>query len=51
VRNYERVYEELEDGEDNGDVQYIKLFNVGQKVSQASLLMLYLKKSTILLKA
>eukprot|EP00242_Pyramimonas_sp_CCMP2087_P016743 CAMPEP_0198208402 /NCGR_PEP_ID=MMETSP1445-20131203/11776_1 /TAXON_ID=36898 /ORGANISM="Pyramimonas sp., Strain CCMP2087" /LENGTH=509 /DNA_ID=CAMNT_0043881787 /DNA_START=584 /DNA_END=2113 /DNA_ORIENTATION=+ len=32
VRNYERVYEELEDGEDNGDVQYIKLFNVGQKV-------------------
>lgn len=32
VRNYEKVYEELIDTEDNGRIRYIKIYNVGQKV-------------------
>jgi oligoendopeptidase F len=32
VRAYEQVYETIEDHEDNFNIQYIKLYNVGQKV-------------------
>lgn len=32
VKAYESVYETIEDNEDGGDIQYIKLYNVGQKV-------------------
>lgn len=32
VKAYEAVYETIEDNEDRGDIQYIKLYNVGQKV-------------------
>lgn len=32
VKAYEAVYETIEDNEDGGDIQYIKLYNVGQKV-------------------
>ncbi|CAM9747126.1 unnamed protein product [Ascophyllum nodosum] len=32
VKAYEAVYEAIEDNEDGGDIQYIKLYNVGQKV-------------------
>ncbi|CAN0173020.1 unnamed protein product, partial [Laminaria digitata] len=32
VKAYETVYETIEDNEDGGDIQYIKLYNVGQKV-------------------
>ncbi|CAN0489695.1 unnamed protein product, partial [Ectocarpus sp. 8 AP-2014] len=32
VKAYEAVYETIEDNEDMGDIQYIKLYNVGQKV-------------------
>lgn len=31
VRAYERVYESIEDDEDNGNICYLKLINVGQK--------------------
>mmetsp|Transcript_104842 Transcript_104842/g.302481 ORF Transcript_104842/g.302481 Transcript_104842/m.302481 type:complete len:790 (+) Transcript_104842:726-3095(+) len=33
VKKYEKVYEEVEDTEDNGNVSYIKLINVGQKIT------------------
>ncbi|CAM9240227.1 unnamed protein product [Ectocarpus sp. 12 AP-2014] len=32
VKAYEAVYETIEDNEDMGHIQYIKLYNVGQKV-------------------
>lgn len=32
VRAYEKVYQTLEDEEDDGNVSYIKLINVGQKI-------------------
>jgi 6-phosphofructo-2-kinase len=32
VRSYEQVYETIEDNEDSSNIQYIKLYNVGQKV-------------------
>eukprot|EP00903_Cladosiphon_okamuranus_P011667 g10973.t1 len=32
VKAYEKVYETIEDNEDDGGIQYIKLYNVGQKV-------------------
>lgn len=32
MRAYEEVYETIEDTEDSGDIRYIKLYNVGQKV-------------------
>lgn len=32
MKAYEAVYETIEDNEDGGDIQYIKLYNVGQKV-------------------
>lgn len=32
VRAYEKVYETVEDDEDSGNISYIKLINVGQKV-------------------
>lgn len=32
MKAYESVYETIEDNEDGGNIQYIKLYNVGQKV-------------------
>lgn len=32
MKAYETVYETIEDNEDRGGIQYIKLYNVGQKV-------------------
>ena len=32
MKAYEKVYETIEDNEDHGGIQYIKLYNVGQKV-------------------
>lgn len=32
VRAYEKVYETIEDDEDNGHISYIQLINVGQKI-------------------
>lgn len=32
MKAYEAVYETIEDNEDQGGIQYIKLYNVGQKV-------------------
>lgn len=31
VRAYERAYECIEDNEDEGQIKYLKLINVGQK--------------------
>ncbi len=33
MKRYEAVYETIEDNEDNNEVKYIKLYNVGQKVT------------------
>lgn len=32
VEAYEKVYETIEDDEDNSQISYVKLINVGQKV-------------------
>ncbi|CAN0491004.1 unnamed protein product, partial [Discosporangium mesarthrocarpum] len=32
VKAYEAVYESIEDNEDEHNIKYIKLYNVGQKV-------------------